>query len=409
MSSVMWLDFSETHQQKLNEALKNFEEKGTVDDLGFGSIRDAISGSFFPGTSVLQTRAKYFLLIPWIYQYAEERWSDQLQAKAADMERKLIAALMESDDTDGVIGSSRGKDLKNLPSSIYWSGLQTFGIFLMKGRGIRHYARVANKSRNGTEFEGEFDQTSRSFWCSLPAAPPEFYKFKFAELALTRKEAEWLSERFLSAQSIMGRPNLFSELVRRVQSQDDSFLDAGYVWDVAFSDQVDKDLRSLVEHSKHFSKLAHGASLLYNLMLVNALTEKGREISFEYDYLDRLSEWAIESEESGLVKWCGEINLFWDCLEALDNQVSEKTRIFVTQLAHFIAKDGVDGFATNQGVRDLIKQREKTHKRHQARFFDDSRLNAYQGEAGLRPMNFRWNLMCRLLSDIAKAYEMEPS
>ena len=407
MSSVTWLDFSETHQQKLNEALKNFEEKGTVDDLGFGSIRDVISGSFFPGTSVLQTRAKYFLLIPWVYQYAESRWGNQLQAKAADLERKLIAALMESDDTDGVIGSSRGKDLKNLPSSIYWSGLQTFGIFLLKGRGIRHYARMSNKSSDGTEFEGEFDQVSKSFWNKLPSAPPEFFSFKFAELALTKEEAVWLSERFMSAQSILGRPNLLSELVRSIQNNDHSFLDSNYVWDVTFSDQVDRDLRSLVEHSRHFSQLAHGASLLYNLMLTEALTEKGREISFEFDYPDRLSEWILESKSSGLMQWCGEINLFWDCLDALDNKIPEKAKIFVTQLARLIATDGLDGFTSNQDIRDLIKEREKNHKRHQARFFNDSRLNAYQGEAGLRPMNFRWNLVCRLFSDIATAYELE--
>jgi hypothetical protein len=407
VSSVTWLDFSETHQQKINEALKNFEEKGTVDDLGFGSIRDAISGTFFPGTSVLQTRAKYFLLIPWIYQYAAERWGNQLQAKAADLERKLIAALMESDDTDGVIGSSRGKDLKNLPSSIYWSGLQTFGIFLLKGRGIRHYARMANNSNSGTEFEGEFDQGSQSLWDSLPPAPLDFFSFKYAELALSKEEAVWLSERFMSSQSILGHPNLLSELVRRIQNNDQSFLESDYVWDVSFSDQVDEDLISLVEHSKHFSNLAHGASLLYNLLLIEALTEKGREISFEYDYLDRLSEWVIESEASGLVNWCGEINLFWGCLEALDNKIPEKTRIFVTQLARIIAKDGLEGFATNQDLQDLVRQREKSHKKHQARLFNDSRLSAYQGEAGLRPMNFRWNLVCRLFSDIAVAYELE--
>jgi hypothetical protein len=407
VSSVTWLDFSETHQQKLHEALKNFEEKGTVDDLGFGSIRDAISGSFFPGTSVLQTRAKYFLLIPWIYQYAEERWGNQLQAKAADLERKLIAALMESDDTDGVIGSSRGKDLKTLPSTIYWSGLQTFGIFLFKGRGIRHYARMFNKSTSGTEFEGEFDQGSRSFWNTLPPAPPEFFSFKYAELALTKEEAVWLSERFISAQSILGRPNLLGEFVRSIQNHDHSFLDADYVWDVSFSDQVDKDLRSLVQHSQYFSQLAHGASLLYNLMLVDALYEKGREISFEYDYLDRLSEWVLESETSGLVQWCGEIHLFWGCLEVLENQVPEKAKRFVTQLAQFIAADGLQRFATNEIVRDVIRQREKSHKKHQARLFNDSRLFAYRGEAGLRPMNFRWNLVCRLFSDIAAAYELE--
>ena len=90
MSIVTWLDFSEAQQRKVLEALKGFEDKETVDDLGFGPIRDAISGTFFPGTSVLQTRARYFLFVPWIFQYAQSRWPADAVGKAFDMERLYV-------------------------------------------------------------------------------------------------------------------------------------------------------------------------------------------------------------------------------------------------------------------------------------------------------------------------------
>lgn len=43
-------------------------EPGTLDELGIGSIRDTFSDELFPGTSTIQTRARYFLFVPWIMQ-----------------------------------------------------------------------------------------------------------------------------------------------------------------------------------------------------------------------------------------------------------------------------------------------------------------------------------------------------
>ena len=36
---------------------------GAVDEIGIGLIRDAFANYFFPGTSTVQTRAKYFLIV----------------------------------------------------------------------------------------------------------------------------------------------------------------------------------------------------------------------------------------------------------------------------------------------------------------------------------------------------------
>ncbi len=76
--------------------MQMFSDKGTVDDLGIGTIRDAINNRLFPGTSIVQTRARYYLFIPWIYLNAEQRYPNRIGAKAQDMERSLIAALLNS-------------------------------------------------------------------------------------------------------------------------------------------------------------------------------------------------------------------------------------------------------------------------------------------------------------------------
>ena len=121
--------------------LQLFSDKDTVDDLGIGTVRDAISNSLFPGTSVIQTRARYFLFVPWLFRRAEQRYPQQLVAKATDMERNLIEALRADGDLVGLIGVDRGKNVRTLPSAIFWGGLIRYGIFLSPSLSIRQYGR----------------------------------------------------------------------------------------------------------------------------------------------------------------------------------------------------------------------------------------------------------------------------
>ena len=100
-SAISWLDHSEEDQRRVREMLQLFSDKDTVDDLGIGTVRDAISNSLFPGTSVIQTRARYFLFVPWLFRQAEQRHPQQLVAKATDMERNLIEALAAGGDLTG--------------------------------------------------------------------------------------------------------------------------------------------------------------------------------------------------------------------------------------------------------------------------------------------------------------------
>ena len=72
-SAFTWLDFAESDRQKAMQVIDLFREKGTVDELGFAPIRDAFADHLFPGTSTIQTRARYFLFVPWIMQRFKRR------------------------------------------------------------------------------------------------------------------------------------------------------------------------------------------------------------------------------------------------------------------------------------------------------------------------------------------------
>ena len=65
---LAWLDYSQADQRRAREIISMFSQQESRDELGLGRIRDALSDALFPGTSVLLTRARYFLFVPWLFR-----------------------------------------------------------------------------------------------------------------------------------------------------------------------------------------------------------------------------------------------------------------------------------------------------------------------------------------------------
>ncbi len=62
-SSLTWLDYSDQQRRQMLDVIHLFAEQTTRDELGLGSVRDALADLLFPGTSTIQTRARYFRAI----------------------------------------------------------------------------------------------------------------------------------------------------------------------------------------------------------------------------------------------------------------------------------------------------------------------------------------------------------
>ena len=82
-STFGWIDFAEQDRRKMADMIRLFRERDTRDELGLGSVRDALANLLFPGTSTVQTRAKYMLFVPWIYLKHEKQ-----QTSSQDIGRK---------------------------------------------------------------------------------------------------------------------------------------------------------------------------------------------------------------------------------------------------------------------------------------------------------------------------------
>lgn len=105
-----WIDFSKEDRQKALDVINLLSEQGAVDELGIGIIRDAFANYFFPGTSTVQTRAKYFLIVPYVLREAVDgrygKDANRVLRAIDSTEKDCGIRLLEADSkAEGVIGT----------------------------------------------------------------------------------------------------------------------------------------------------------------------------------------------------------------------------------------------------------------------------------------------------------------
>lgn len=109
---IGFINFDQDSLNRVGKVMNLLQGKGAIDELGFGRMRDAFSNTMFPGMSTLQTRAKYFLLLPSLYSYLEKtniKDSRDARAKIREYEILLTKRLIDgSDEKDkwGIIGAN---------------------------------------------------------------------------------------------------------------------------------------------------------------------------------------------------------------------------------------------------------------------------------------------------------------
>lgn len=119
-SRVAWLDASAEEQRRVREVVQLFSQKDTQDELGGRRIMVALADTLFPGTSVLHSRARYLLFIPW---FCERASREKQPEKSLDWyERQMITVFRDdhdltSEERRGLIGIDAGAQVRQLPST----------------------------------------------------------------------------------------------------------------------------------------------------------------------------------------------------------------------------------------------------------------------------------------------------
>lgn len=392
---LTWLDLTTSDRDKMRRVLDLFKESGTLDEMGLGSLRDALSDALFPGISFTQTRLRYVLFIPWLYRRLEDRRvkAGEVQQAARQAEVALIDPLGRNSDNTGIIGRISRGALVRLPSSVYWGVLTRWGIFqpqqsqgwyhshfdtLVKGRGV-----VGRADDPGVIW------SQQPHWHPRLPEPPAGFPWK-ASFALTRDEADFLCGRV--EERCAG--TLLAWLVRN-----GSDSPAADIWDDPDALRAPGVVRENLELARRFSLHVEGMPLLYNLLVA----ERRREVldSDEAENVDRfraaLAEWAHREVDAG---GPFEPDGLWELVVRRGVRLPYPQRVFIEGWSRRLAELAPDRVADDRRLRMLIAERELSLKGVRARLRNQNRLLDWTPGVGVGRMDFRWFRVRRFLIDL---------
>lgn len=387
----------------MREVIDLFRDQGTVDELGIGSIRDTFSDLLFPGLSTVQTRAKYFLLVPWVYLRVERERvpASRAAAVARRYQTDLIEALKRggSQPAEGVIGWDAGANLQRLPASVYWSGLHTFGIRLFNGS-VEEYHRSLDgyqrRLRDHVRGEGEelADRLEPNWTYETPEPPRDLWNETTLDFA--SHEAAFMADQI----AIYTRGSLLAELI---QAPAKELPEAPWLHPAL--EGVRDRTKVWLHHAEMFSHVMHGAALVYNLMLSERAAQVGLTIG-DGELVDRYRQALERWSEELLTDWATistwDQDDFWAVVLDANPRIPFLTQRFVREWISFATTQPHD-LVGLPDARALIAEREARLKRGRARLTNHRALEMWNGASGTTRLTYRWDTAKTLLADVDKA------
>lgn len=391
-STFGWLDTDATQRRQMLEIVDQFKDDGTIDELGIGAIRDAISGQLFPGMSTLHTRLRYVLLVPWLLERASHETSPaEMSAEFRSLEYRLIGSLLAGGEHLGVIGSRARNTLQRMPSGTYWSALGAWGIrredFSIDGYFRRQHdrQRLVRRTAVADDPEARDSLPSSGLDPHLPSAPNDL--LQRATFDLTIEEEAYLSD--VIARSTDGSMLAWLVLHRPAERAD-------YVWQLDNLADAPARLAETIDHGRRFHTAIHGAVLLYNLLL--ARKRSSDELVAHYE--SELHAWSEELDRTNaLDKW--DRAAWWATVARQNPRIRTLTRTFVDSWIDLVSTD-VD-VATDNRAATLVGARERQIKGGRARLVNQAALDRWMGASGVGRLDFSWSIARRHLEDLYAA------
>lgn len=398
-----YIHFSTEEKNNLYKVIQSIREHHAIDELGIGRIRDCFSNRMFPGMSTLQNRAKYFAVLPSLYQQAERFHYNnvkEVRAKIIDLEIKLTNQLIngnpEHSDT-GITGSNviadalrnPNKYVKYDPTYIYMGGLMTYGMVSSNGNIYRliferSKAKASRPERfAGTDKEGgdDYEQMGTAQPFNTGGLTYVFDGKTPMSIKLTRDEAAFIKE------MIETSPHSQDSLLSYLLQNPDLSRVSDYLGNERLWNNLPGGFRSYYLLSVRFSKFIYLLRLYYNyLYCFKTGNENGSA-----KYLDEFNDYLENNGKEFTVHNIEEI-LMYVC-----DDVTDSNLLAFCREAARILEDG--DIESNGSLAQLIIKREHDTKGGRAKLLHPDRYKG-QPHTEAQFLDYRWNLVFSMLNEI---------
>ena len=387
-----WIDFSKEDRQKALDVINLLGEQTAVDELGIGIVRDAFANYFFPGTSTIQTRAKYFLIVPYVLKEAlDSRYGkdvNKILSKIDSEEKECGIRLLKADEkAEGIIGTRvlPKKWVSRKPSDIYWNGIRAYGIFRQGNLSISQYisqaiklkeqkAMIKQGNRNDDGEENDRDDSDAGdisnirFW-DLPA-----YNVNWRDsltIELTGEEAYYLDKQI--QKSTEG-----TLLAYILKNHIDLNEYGGFAEMTAvLENKVTPQLADMMKLACDFSDLIYMARVRYNIMLSEGENDEA------------LDEWKRVKKK---IKQRAKVDL--DAVFRKLNIDNKSTYIFLCKLRETFIQSDIDAADKHIRKREIQLKGINRAKLNRTKEFEPSKW------IGGRELNYRFSTVKRIVNDI---------
>jgi hypothetical protein len=381
-SCIGWLDFSEEDQRRARDYLAQFNGDNTLDELGFGIVRDAFADLFFPGTNTIMTRTRYLVFIPALCLIIEK---EKLSGKRAEQRLKQLEdRLRESlsqEESSGIIGERAKESLSRYPSSIYWNALRRLRVFLHPGWGLGYYQSKLGEFYKAMTVEKDDDGLSHlnnPEWGNWDKALFDLldggHSFITSKgeirtslnFELAREEARYIEEKYRALALSDNRPSIISYLLEHLPA-----APFRYPWDV----KPPPSLIKYVDHARCFSMLSRGATLQYFYLLQEERKVRGIGQP-SCDYAEVFARW-WKATLHDLQNW--KVDEFLDIAASLKALRRPNDRTFIKNwLEVNLGATSDQEMWLNAEAHTLIRQREKITRPNKARLHHTEYLQRWK-------------------------------
>ncbi len=409
LSFLTWVDFDSDQKKKMAEVIRLFSEQGVRDELGFGTVRDIIADKLFPGTSTIQTRAKYFLFVPYIFLKLQDESSkseklrnspERMRSFVEDEEQKLRNHLVTLEDNSGTFGK-RNEKIERYPNEVYWAGLKRWGIFKDEIGRSSYYEELGKRlelfklwEKKNKDDENDYTQQPNGFWnmevdkLYNNKKVRELYSFE-----LHPNEAKFLRDQINECCN--------GSLLNSILTNEIHIAEVEGLWDLKLRKVINDQFKDILYHSKNFSLLVCGAVRVYFYYCAAKL-----DIPLVKDYEEFFEEWFVEAKKSEFSDW--KVEEFYNYLRSLDDKANVRmTQVFSADFKkEFDKATSFKEMLDSNSLLSLIRKRELDLKKiKRARLSNEEPLkrwgNALNGVAfkAYGP-DFRWGQSKRIILDI---------